>query len=227
MLATARSAVPAAHHRHRIDVHLLGGDAQSRAGSCEVTARRVLAGPAFLLCPLVAFLIVIRSSPSTTPSISSLESGSACSIRRFLPRSADIGNYVGGLQRAALRPEHPRTRSWSQPGRRRHRCSWPCRRPMRLGGFSFRAAQHAADDHARRLDVPAGRRPVRHVRTDPLPRALQHLPGADPSLHDLHPALHGLGADHLHARTAERDRGGGDRRRRHPLGRSSPRCSCR
>ena len=45
-----------------------------------------------------------------------------------------------------------------------------------------------------------------------------NLLGADPLLHDLHPAVHGLGADHLHARAAQGARGGGDRRRRQALG---------
>ena len=40
---------------------------------------------------------------------------------------------------------------------------------------------------------------------------------ADLLLHDLHAALHGVGAHHLHARAADRDRGGGDRRRRQPV----------
>ena len=46
----------------------------------------------------------------------------------------------------------------------------------------------------------------------------QHALRADLLLHDLHAALHGVGADHLHARPADRDRGGGDRRRRHARG---------
>ena len=42
-------------------------------------------------------------------------------------------------------------------------------------------------------------------RTGPLPRPLQQPVRDDPVLHDLHPAVHRLGADHLHARPAGRD----------------------
>ena len=46
------------------------------------------------------------------------------------------------------------------------------------------------------------------------------LLGADALLHDLHPAVHGLGADDLHARAAQGAGGGGDRRWRQAATRS-------
>ena len=52
----------------------------------------------------------------------------------------------------------------------------------------------AAVHDPRRLDVPADRRAFGHVRAGPGLGPLQHPAGADPQLHDLYPAVHGLGA---------------------------------
>ena len=89
---------------------------------------------------------------------------------------------------------------------------------LRAGAGALPRPDAPAPDHPRGVDVPADRGARGPLRADPLHRHLQHPLGADPQLHHLHPALHRLGADHLHARPADRDRGGGDRRRRDALG---------
>ena len=135
---------------------------------------------------------------------------------RVLAVQPGLGQLRRGVPRAAVRPQHPElgvrrgldraALALARGGRRLCARPHPVPRP-----------HDASVRRARRLDVPADRGAVRHVRADPRAGPLQQPAGADAVLHDLHPAVHGLGADHLHARVAQGARGGGDRRRRQAL----------
>ncbi len=150
------------------------------------------------------------------------ESGIGAVPGRVLAGQPGLGQLCRGVPGTALRTEHP------ELGRRLGRGRGAVAVPgadgvLCAGAGAVPGTRHAADGGAGRFHVSAGRGAVRHVRTDPLAGALQQPDGPDPVLHDLHPALHGLGADHLHARVAEGAGGGGHRGRRQPVGHHHPR----
>lgn len=82
------------------------------------------------------------------------------------------------------------------------------------GAHSIPRPLGPAVHHPVGVDVPAGGAAGRAVRTGPPVRPLQFAVRADLLLHDLHLAVHRLGAHHLRPGPAGRGRGGGDPRRR-------------
>ena len=181
-----------------------------RPGAMKRRVRRTIGWLGFYL--LLALIILYTVFPFYWAIVSSLRSGQGLFSTDLFPSDPAWGNYRRRVPRAALRPQHPELAV--RRGLDRGALARPRRRRLLRARPDPVPRPHAAPaHHPGRLDVPADRGAVGHVRAGHLARHLQQPARAHALLHDLHPAVHGLGAHHLHARPAQGARGGGDRRR--------------